>query len=346
MRVAAREAGKSGPPREVLSVQRTGMVTRRLLLACAGLGAPALALGAAAPTETMLVAGPPNGRLYRWASVIGPAIGRGLPSRTPLDCRAVGGIDGVTGANQFEARAEPDGSTALLVPGSAVVSWMTGESRAQFDFARWVPVWAGMCSAVLVGRSALTRGSHLRIAAPGPTGSVLPALLALDLLGIPTSLSRAEDADAAMLAGPGAEAAALAAGRSGMRPLMTFGLLGADGSSTRDASFPAVPTALELVGGGAPADMTGALRAAALAVQMDACIMLPALTPAASVSLWRHASIALQQDELFQEQASQLSARCVYADVVAAYTGNVAGSRASLLALREWLATRYDWRPT
>ena len=66
-----------------------------------------------------MIAGPPGGRLDRWADMLVPALSRGLAGRVPLARRNVGGIDGVTGANQFEARGEPDGSTALLVPGAA-----------------------------------------------------------------------------------------------------------------------------------------------------------------------------------------------------------------------------------
>ena len=45
----------------------------------------------------------------------------------------IGSADGVTGANQFEARGAPDGQTVLLVPGQAAVAWMVGDPRAQFD---------------------------------------------------------------------------------------------------------------------------------------------------------------------------------------------------------------------
>ena len=323
--------------------------TRRLVLSGLALSVagPQAAWSAAPGGEPeLLVAGPPHGRLDSWSAVLAPAIGRGMPGRGALLPRNVGGIDGVTGANQFDARVEPDGSTALLIPGTAALCWLTGEPRARFDFSLWIPLWAGMGSAVLVSREPLSNGGGVRLRASGPTGINVPALLALDLLGVTATVTPPDAADATVLQGPDLVPALRRAAGLGMRPVMTFGMLGSEGSMLRDAAFPTVPTAFELVGERAPEDMLHALRAAAVAVQLDAVLMLPALTPAASVSVWRSACNAMQSDSAVQEAAAQLGASCVYPDAVSSYTARVSGSRNSLLALREWLATRYDLRPT
>lgn len=323
------------------------MPTRRSVVAgMAGVLGCSSRLRAAAAGATLLVAGPPRGRLDRWSSVLGPAVGRGLPSHMPLELRNIGGVDGVTGANQFEARVEPDGQTALLVPGAAALSWLTGEMRARFDLAHWVPLWAGMGSAVLVSRVGLVPGGQLRVAANSPAGPELPALLALDLLGVAAAPGPAEGAEAVLLQGPDLQSALPGALAAGMRPVMAFGTLGPDGSAERDAMFPSVPTAFELVRERASPAMLAALRASACAMQLSATIVLPALTPAAPVSVWRYACKSVQQDAAVQDEASRLGARCIDPDTVSAYTGLVAGNREALLALRQWLATRYDWRPS
>ncbi len=106
---------------------------------------PALALPVRPPATpfadgaTLLVAGPESGATDRWAALLGPALGRGLPPGTQVHTEAVGGPDGVTGANQFEARTTPDGTTALLLPGSAALAWLVGDPRARFDAAHWMP---------------------------------------------------------------------------------------------------------------------------------------------------------------------------------------------------------------
>lgn len=306
---------------------------------------PALSAQSDTTPGTLLVAGPPGGRLDRWAELFAPLLGRSMPSRIPMELRNVGGIDGVTGANQFEARGAPDGSIALLVPGSAALSWLAGETRAQFDPARWVPLWAAANAAVLVSRNTLVPGSKLRVAAASPAGPELPVLLALDLLGITAILSPAASADASLIRGPNFNTALLAAASAGFQPVMTLGGIGTDARGTRDARLPTVPTAFELIRGQASSDLLAALTAAETATQLEAGLVLPALTPAASVAAWRRACLTLQQDPVISREAARLGTRVIPADSVATCTSEIVGSAATLLALRQWLAARYDWRP-
>ena len=76
----------------------------------------------------------------------------------------------------------------------------------------------------------------------------MPALLALDLLGVNATVTTPDAADAMVLQGPDLVPALRRAAGLGMRPVMTFGMLGSDGIMLRDAAFPTVPTAFELVG--------------------------------------------------------------------------------------------------
>jgi hypothetical protein len=88
---------------------------------------------------TILVAGPDGGRLGRWGDAVASALDATLPPGTKVRATCTGGIDGVTGANQFEARVAPDGTTVLLVPGAAALDWLVGDQRAHFDAEHWVP---------------------------------------------------------------------------------------------------------------------------------------------------------------------------------------------------------------
>ena len=319
---------------------------RRAILAglALSLAKPALSAPSEATAGTLLVAGPPGGRLDSWAGLFAPLLGRSMPARTPMELQNVGGIDGVTGANQFEALVVPDGGTALLVPGSAALSWLAGETRAQFDPAHWVPLWAATNAAVLVSRNALVPGSKLRVAAASPAGPELPALLALDLMGITAILSPAASAEASVIRGPSFNEGLLAASFAGFQPVMTLGNPGT-GQAGRDPRLPTVPTALELILNRAPPDLLAALMAAQTAAQLDAGLVLPALTPAASVASWRRACLALQQDPEIRREAARLGTRLIPADAVATCTSGIAGNSSTVLALRRWLATRHDWRP-
>ena len=65
---------------------------------------------------TILVAGPDGGRLGRWGDTVAAALDETLPPGTRVRVTCTGGIDGVTGANQFEARIPPDGGTCCWRP--------------------------------------------------------------------------------------------------------------------------------------------------------------------------------------------------------------------------------------
>src|SRR5690348_16150724 len=117
----------------------------------------------------LLVAGPRDGGLNRWADALQPALEQSLPPAPSVRCLEIGAADGVPGANQFEALGAPDGLTVLLVPGQAALARMVGDPRVQFDVGHWVPVMAGASSGIVVGRpGALAPSGHVRIAAAAP----------------------------------------------------------------------------------------------------------------------------------------------------------------------------------
>src|SRR5690242_2072345 len=138
-----------------------------------------------AETPRLLVAGPRDGALNRWADALLPALEQSLPPDTAIHRTEIGSADGVTGANQFEARGAPDGLTVMLAPGQAVLAWMVGDPRAKFDVARWVPVVAGTRVGLVVGRaSVFASDPRARVIAPTPAGPDLASLLGLYLLGV------------------------------------------------------------------------------------------------------------------------------------------------------------------
>jgi len=295
----------------------------------------------------LLIAGPPQGRLDRWADLLIPALDRTLPGATaqPVARSTVGGADGVTGANQFEALVAPDGGTALLLPGSAAIAWLVGDPRAQFDAARWVPAWAGIASAVLVSRVPLSPGRTLRVGGARPAGPALPALLALDMLGIEVTPSADSAADAVFLCGQGARAAATA--QHGMVPVLTLGTLDPTGAWLRDPAFPAVPTAMEAASRYSPPPaLLAALRAAAAATVLDVALVLPRLSPANRVAIWRRACAEASATTDLMAEAASLGVRAAPVPATAALMASIAADVPTLLALRNWLDTRWGWRPS
>jgi hypothetical protein len=313
---------------------------------------------------TLLVAGPAGGNTDDWAKLLAPPLGAALPGSPAIRTTESGGADGVTGANQFDARVSPDGSTALLLPGAAPLAWLVGDPRVHFDVTRWVPVFAALGSAVLVGRPDLLAAAprtRLRIAASSPTGAELAALLGLHLLGIETvpvfGLAQhgpAEDAlarghvDAVFLSGRDVPRRAAALPRA--RALFSMGALNEIGAPARDPQFPAIPNLEELciqLRGRPP---TGALyhawRATAEAAQMDAGMVLPLLTPASVVALWRRAGTQAVSTPALQSAGTDIAVRPLAAPMALVSVAAVAADASALLELRRWLALRLNWRPS
>ncbi len=88
------------------------MLTALPTLLRAGKSSAAPAFAASAPPVAavpfpegarLLVAGPGDGALNRWADVLLPTLEQSLPADTSVHRIAIGAADGVTGANQFEA---------------------------------------------------------------------------------------------------------------------------------------------------------------------------------------------------------------------------------------------------
>ena len=334
--------------------------TRRLFLgsACVPL------LGAAAATPftdgaTLILGGPGGCPAAAWADWLLPGLGRALPPGTALRTSVVGGADGVTAANVFEARIVPDGSTALLLPGSAALAWLVGDPRARFDTAHWVPAMAGITPGLVVSSLPAARalgGAPIRLAASSADGPDLPAMLALDLLGADWSpvFGLADTAAADALLAGRVDAVCLRGRRvpellqtlvaAGAQPLFSFGSVEEGGGRQRDPALGDVPAVSELLAGRAgDAALQRAWFAAAAASDLDIAMVLPAQTPAAIVALWRRA--ASQAAGAAQAQAMAMGVRPLAAPSAATTTAALAADPAAQLALRGWMAKRLDYRP-
>ena len=252
---------------------------------------------------TLLTAGPEAGPAAGWAELLAPSLAQLLPQGTRLLVEPVGGEDGVTGANQFEVRAAPDGGMALVLPGSAALAWLIGDPRAKFDAATWIPALAAVSPGVLASRIPLDRlrpGQELRLAGTSPGGFELPALLALEMLGVRTrpvfgltDVSGAMDAvisgtaDAAFVRGRRVAEQVQALAASGAPAVLAMGA--PEAAHARDPQFPGTPTVVEALGGSTGSRLYRPWVAAAAASQTDIALVLPRLTPAALVALWRRA---------------------------------------------------------
>ncbi len=316
----------------------------------------------------IMVAGPSTSPAASLARMLSPLLSDALHSR-PVAVSAIGGRDGVTGANTFEALTNPDGATALLVPGTACMAWLAGDPRVHFDAGRWVPALTGFGSGALLARPQDSAGggagrgtagrrvvAPLRVAASTAAGPELAALLGLSLLGIQAvpvfGLAEYDDAlaafaagrvDAILLTGSNVPNRVQALTAAGLQPIFS---LGADGGTGRDPALAAIPTLPELrMAAAGEAGLLEAWRATAAAARLNAAVVLPQLTPAALVAQWRGACRAAMLDPAADGARTAAQITLLPAPgCVGALATMVAGEN-TLLALRRWLASRTDWRP-
>ena len=306
------------------------------------------------------MAGPGGGPLDGWAELLAPSLVRSLSPGQPLRKALVGGQDGVTGANQLDARTVPDGSTAALLPGAAALAWLVGDPRARFDAANWVPALAATTPGLVVSRISAGQalgGAKLRVAAAGPAGAELPAMLAMDLLGMdwqPTfglpetdALSALQNGqvDAVCLGGRRVAELAGLLGSTGARPMFSLGVLDEAGQRRRDPAFSDTPDATELMAGRVlPADLLQAWLATAAASELEVSVVLPHLTPAAMVALWRRACAQAVESGAVRAEAQAVGVRPMPVPAATASTAAVLADAAAQVELRRWLAGRLNYR--
>ncbi|AQS86143.1 MAG: hypothetical protein ABF876_01875 [Acetobacter aceti] len=309
-------------------------------------------------TPGLIVAGSPGTGPARWAPVLAPALEVTLPSDGPINLQNVAGQDGVTGANLFDAQAS--GENALLVPGTAILAALSGDSRVHFDYQRWLPVALIAGSPLVVGHvdfrrslRTLLQNRPVRVAVTTPTGAELPTLLAMAILsmraipvrGLATPQTSIEalqrgEVDVVQLSPDNATPELLAALKDkGFVPL--FSLTAEEGGSLPD--FAARFTSVR---GHAPDHaLYPAYQATAHAASIEAALMLPMLTPPANAALWRHAAhlTAAQPaiDDVARKNHTHLITEANVFPFYAALTPPLAG----ILAFRRWLsASSVFWR--
>ena len=283
------------------------------------------------------VAGPRDGDLAAWARRLAPSLAAGLMERGGLDLRYGGGIDGVTGANQFDARAVPDGREALLFPGSVALDWLAGLRPVRLDPARVLPLLAVLGSGVLMVRGALPApgaGTPLRLAGEAARDGMLVALLGLDLLGVPAIRVRQESqANAIFLFGPQAASRVPSLMASGYSAALSTGGTARFGqapfflASLPDARLRRDP-------------LVAAWRALAGAADLCAALVLPRLCPAAAIGRWRRAALAGLADDGLIEQARRQGLHLLGGAGAIEALAPMRLAAGPHIALRRWLSDR------
>ncbi len=321
---------------------------------------------AAIPELSMLVAGPPGAQTSRWADACALGMGPGFAGTPQIQTLTAGGLDGVTGANRLDALVEPDGTTAAILPGAALLAWLTGDSRAHFDPLRWVPLMGGSCSSAMVVRlpqgspaslAALKLMAPLRVAVnqlASPDLAMLLALARMEITVTPvfglhdmaakTQAFAAGQVDAVFVCNEGAPADVSALVASGGTTLFSLGGLAVDGTTAPDMQFPGLPDVLAFNGSDRPF-LDRVYQAAAMAARLDFLIVLPRLTAPSAVAQWRQAANVAMLSPALAAAGNASAVVLQPASAMAAALNALDLGSADQTGLEAYLAKSFGWQP-
>jgi hypothetical protein len=328
-----------------MHLRRRGLAALAVsLIATRGIST-AQAQGLPADAATLLIPGPEGGSAALWAARVATGLARGLPHAIALHPVALGGPDGVTAANRFATQEAGDGRLLLVLPGLAAHARLIGESRARYAMEGWLPLCVSWQGAILAGRGPMPApdpARPLRLALPGPEAPEAAALLALDLAGHPATpvfglhaiaaeqaLARGE-VDAIVISAPSPLRHAARIGATPWRELDTPGRRDTNLSPMADGILRAEPARI------------AATQAGFAGLRLRAALVLPALTSADVVSIWRRAALRWQEDEA-KESPDSTAPALVGAEARTAMAA-LFPPPDGVLAYREWLLRRLSWQ--
>jgi tripartite-type tricarboxylate transporter receptor subunit TctC len=130
----------------------------------------------------------------KWARFYAPMLSEALPGKPTVVVKNVPGAGSTKGANDFQARAKPDGLTILGTSGSTQFPYLLGDKRVKYQYQDWNVVLASPTGGVVYVNPSLgvksaselgaLKGTKLLYGSQGATSLDLVPLLAFELLGL------------------------------------------------------------------------------------------------------------------------------------------------------------------
>lgn len=308
----------------------------------------------------------------QWARVYQPYLSKHLPGNPTVVVKNVPGGGGITGANQFVARARPNGLQILGTSGSNQIPYLLGDKRVRYDYRDLIIVLGSPVGGVAyispkTGVKKLTDlknfKGELQFASQGATSLDLVPILAFEVLGLKVKAIFGYKGR-----GPGRVAfeqgevnidyqttpafiksvkPLIDAGTA--VPLFSWGHLDDEGRLVRDPvvrDLPHFVEAYEMIHGKKPAgpafDAWKAFFVAGFAVQKP--MWLPKGTPPDIVKAYRDAARKIIQDPQFKKDIdAKLGGYPQYVGEAArkAFQEGMTVPPASMRWLKQWLGDRF-----
>lgn len=259
-----------------------------------------------------------------YARFLAPILSERLPGEPTIIVRNIPGAGAIAGSNQFQQRAEPDGTSLIAVSASATLNYAFRDPRVEYKLGEWIPILSTAVGTVVYVHSKVgvesadeieeLQDKELVMGANNPTGGDLRALLSLDLLGIdvrPVFGMNRGDVHPAFERGEfninfdtvtTYEENVMPMVEQGIAvPLFTLGYVDEQGNYGRDPSQPDLPSFLEVYEQVHGKPLEGEARKAweaifNLNVMASRALLLPAETPEEIVDTYVAAARQLLQD--------------------------------------------------
>lgn len=358
------------------------MNRRSLLLAALAAGVVAASPAAAQVNFAgqrieIMVPTPPGGGTDTWARFLAPYLSETLPGKPTVVINNVPGGGQITGCNQFEQRARPDGLQVFASSGSIHFAYLLGDRRVRCKMEDWVAVLGSPTGGVVhirpdmgitgVGQLATLRGREMKYGSQGQSSLDLLPMLSFDMLGLKVeAVFGMQGRGQARLGFERGELQIdyqttsayirnvrplVAAGRS--VELFSWGALDAGGNLVRDPTFPDVPSFLEVYRqmngrdpSGAQWDAWRAFYSAGFGVQKY--LLLPARTPAPIVAAWNAAVQAtIDNAEFRQKAAAEIGDYTQFVGAAAdrQFSQMIKPPAEAKTWILNWLRERFNWQP-
>ncbi|WP_106478004.1 Bug family tripartite tricarboxylate transporter substrate binding protein [Phytohalomonas tamaricis] len=267
-----------------------------------------------------------------WARFFSPLISETLPGQPTIVIKNVPGGGSINGANQFDARGDNNGLDVFGSTASTLFYSMLGDKRARYQPRDWIPVFATPTGGVLylspdlgvnsAAELVKLQDQELTFPSLGPTSLDLVPLLAMEMLGLKIKPVFGMDRSAGRLAfergevnvdyqtsAPYIKKVTPLVEEGKAVPIMSWGILGEDGTMQRDPSFPDLPhfaEVYEMIHGEKPDSQAyniwKTFFVAGFAAQK--IMFLQEGTPQEIVDTYRQAAIEVAKQPGFKEKAS------------------------------------------
>lgn len=266
---------------------------------------------------------------------IAPYLEKYLPGKPTIHIQQISAGGSLVGANEFEARAKPDGLHAIVVTGSTIASFVFERHRTNYRLDKWEPVVLSPQGAVVYVGPDLgvkgpqdirkLKGQKLILGGQGPSkgefGIMVPLrMLGLDVKGV-WGLMRGKarlafergEFNVNFDSAPGFNKRGEKLVKAGKAvPIFSLGVVDEQGNIVRDPNFPELPSfpeAYETMHGKKPSGIAyDAYRALfQMRVMANKSIWLPAGTPKPILDAWRSAMRKVFADPEFKKRAEDIT---------------------------------------